>query len=481
MRWRPAACRSNRCCGSAARPRPRGSGPASRPCAAPTWPRCWPGCRRPGWANCGGCNWRRRSTRRCCSCSGPAAAAAQTSPARLRLQLVGCEDDRAQIDIHILKRRGPPLAAPIQLPARSERMAALLAASQLRRKLRRQEEGARAAAAARERDGRPPRSPPQEATCTGSHCSGSLSRPRPPGRPRPALRRSPGLVGPAVHAARRPARRGAAARGLGLRAPVGRAPGPACARSPASIRRRCRLCLAQGATSLVALARLRMRARGQQPPADLPGELPLDTLSAAREHLDVLAHLGCRSWGEVAALPRGGLTRRFGKELRAGARRGLRPPAREPPLADPARRLRAEAGTARAGRGRARADVVGQPAARRPADLAAGPAARRGGARAAMDARPAALQRRRPAAAPADHGAHGRADPGHGPSAPPDGRAAGAHHPGRAGQLAAPAHARDHALGRRQHQLPARGQPQGRQAARAGRAAQRPARRRRRC
>jgi protein ImuA len=71
----------------------------------------------------------------------PAAMAASTSPARLRLQLAACAEDSAQIDVHILKRRGPPLAAPIQLPARSERMAALLAASQLRRKLRRQEEG----------------------------------------------------------------------------------------------------------------------------------------------------------------------------------------------------------------------------------------------------------------------------------------------------------------------------------------------------
>ncbi|MGO4391110.1 DNA polymerase Y family protein [Variovorax sp. M-6] len=83
----------------------------------------------------------------------------------------------------------------------------------------------------------------------------------------------------------------------------------------------------QGATSLVALARLRMFVRGQRPPADLPGGLPLDTLSAARDHLDVLAHLGCRSWGEVAALPRGGLARRFGKELRAALDEawGLRP------------------------------------------------------------------------------------------------------------------------------------------------------------
>ena len=84
---------------------------------------------------------------------------------------------------------------------------------------------------------------------------------------------------------------------------------------------------AQGATCLIALARLRMFARGEQPPADVPSGLPLDTLGAARDHLDVLAHLGCRTWGDVAALPRGGLTRRFGKELRTAldAAYGLRP------------------------------------------------------------------------------------------------------------------------------------------------------------
>ena len=71
----------------------------------------------------------------------PESAAASTSPARLRLQLSACEADRAQLDVHILKRRGPPLASPIRLPARSGRMTALLAASQLRRKLLRQQEG----------------------------------------------------------------------------------------------------------------------------------------------------------------------------------------------------------------------------------------------------------------------------------------------------------------------------------------------------
>ncbi len=72
----------------------------------------------------------------------------------------------------------------------------------------------------------------------------------------------------------------------------------------------------QGATSLIALARLRLFAQYQTPPADMLGDLPLHTLTAAREHLDLLARMGCRTWGDVAALPRGGLTRRFGAALR---------------------------------------------------------------------------------------------------------------------------------------------------------------------
>jgi protein ImuB len=84
---------------------------------------------------------------------------------------------------------------------------------------------------------------------------------------------------------------------------------------------------AQGATSLIALARLRLFARNAQRPQDVPAGLPLDTLTAARPHLDLLARLGCRTWGEVAALPRGGLTRRFGAGLREAldAAWGLRP------------------------------------------------------------------------------------------------------------------------------------------------------------
>jgi protein ImuB len=84
---------------------------------------------------------------------------------------------------------------------------------------------------------------------------------------------------------------------------------------------------AQGATSLIALARLRLFERNENRPNNVPAGLPLDTLTAARPHLDLLARLGCRTWGEVAALPRGGLTRRFGAALREAldAAWGLRP------------------------------------------------------------------------------------------------------------------------------------------------------------
>lgn len=71
----------------------------------------------------------------------PESVALSASPARLRLRVATCEDDPAQIELHLLKRRGPPLAAPVTLPARGERMAALLAAARLRRKLRAQQQG----------------------------------------------------------------------------------------------------------------------------------------------------------------------------------------------------------------------------------------------------------------------------------------------------------------------------------------------------
>jgi protein ImuB len=72
---------------------------------------------------------------------------------------------------------------------------------------------------------------------------------------------------------------------------------------------------AQGATSLIALALLRLKRRQEAAPPQLPDGLPLDTLSAAREHAATLARAGCRSWGALRALPRGGVARRFGAAL----------------------------------------------------------------------------------------------------------------------------------------------------------------------
>lgn len=66
---------------------------------------------------------------------------------------------------------------------------------------------------------------------------------------------------------------------------------------------------AQAATSLVALGRL-WSGREVAPEA-----LSVHVLAAARPHLPTLARLGVRSWGQLRALPRGGLVRRFGAEL----------------------------------------------------------------------------------------------------------------------------------------------------------------------
>lgn len=67
---------------------------------------------------------------------------------------------------------------------------------------------------------------------------------------------------------------------------------------------------AQGETSLLALGRL----WAQTPEAPIHS-LPLHTLAAARAHLPTLQRLGCAHWGQLRALPRGGLARRFGAAL----------------------------------------------------------------------------------------------------------------------------------------------------------------------
>lgn len=71
----------------------------------------------------------------------------------------------------------------------------------------------------------------------------------------------------------------------------------------------------QGATSLVALGLLRMKLQGLPKPTRLPGGLPLETLTAAREHLPTLQRSGCRDWDDLRALPRAGVARRFGAAL----------------------------------------------------------------------------------------------------------------------------------------------------------------------
>ncbi len=56
----------------------------------------------------------------------PAQAQGESSPAALRL-LVATQADSDALELHILKRRGPPLSRPLLLPARPARLAALLA------------------------------------------------------------------------------------------------------------------------------------------------------------------------------------------------------------------------------------------------------------------------------------------------------------------------------------------------------------------
>jgi protein ImuB len=68
---------------------------------------------------------------------------------------------------------------------------------------------------------------------------------------------------------------------------------------------------AQGTTSLIAIARL--QTAGQVHAA--PNDLPLAALAAARPHLATLQRIGCTRWGQLRALPRGGVVRRFGASL----------------------------------------------------------------------------------------------------------------------------------------------------------------------
>jgi len=71
---------------------------------------------------------------------------------------------------------------------------------------------------------------------------------------------------------------------------------------------------AQGATSLIAIARLRLLAMQLSVPSRV-GCLPIHTLSAARPHVPVLERTGCQTWDDLLRLPRDGVARRFGAPL----------------------------------------------------------------------------------------------------------------------------------------------------------------------
>lgn len=91
--------------------------------------------------------------------------------------------------------------------------------------------------------------------------------------------------------------------------------------------------LAWAPTSLAALACARAGLLNglRQPLPQVLDALPMEALSATAPHRLTLAQLGCRTLGDVRRLPRGGLSRRFGKELLAAFDQayGLHPEAHD--------------------------------------------------------------------------------------------------------------------------------------------------------
>ena len=77
-----------------------------------------------------------------------------------------------------------------------------------------------------------------------------------------------------------------------------------------------KLIRAQAATSLIALGRLQLMSTARQIPRHV-ADMPMHTLSATHPHLAVLERTGCRTWGDLLALPRDGVARRFGAPLLA--------------------------------------------------------------------------------------------------------------------------------------------------------------------
>ncbi|MGQ2922690.1 MAG: Y-family DNA polymerase [Hydrogenophaga sp.] len=75
------------------------------------------------------------------------------------------------------------------------------------------------------------------------------------------------------------------------------------------------LAWAPNGLAALALARAGIENGCRLPLDGLLDALPMDTLSAVRPHRLTLEHIGCRTLGDVRALPRGGLGRRFDQRL----------------------------------------------------------------------------------------------------------------------------------------------------------------------
>ena len=71
----------------------------------------------------------------------PLRAQQESSPAPLRLLVEGTVSEEGNLRLHVLKRRGPPLAAPVLLDTRPARLTALLVASRERVRRQREEAG----------------------------------------------------------------------------------------------------------------------------------------------------------------------------------------------------------------------------------------------------------------------------------------------------------------------------------------------------
>lgn len=84
---------------------------------------------------------------------------------------------------------------------------------------------------------------------------------------------------------------------------------------------------ASNSMAALALARVGIENGFKRPLEALLDALPMSTLSATAPHEPTLARLGCKTLGHVRALPRGGMSRRFDKQLLAAMDQayGLRP------------------------------------------------------------------------------------------------------------------------------------------------------------